>query len=492
MELEIKQIVKILWEWRRLIIGIVAVTAMVLGLNWFLAEPGYRAKVKLQITTPEDEDVTLFDERSSFSERDRITIARNNFTVVLESSAVRKMTIDQLELTDAVAEYEIEVVPVRDADFVDVYITASTPELAQEIANTHVALSIKRMGDLRALPSLTAKENFAEELASAELAMREAENAFATFQVENGIASLESEIAVQQQTLQQLELERNQLLFAIPAADVDLVTPIETLIEQRNEELQPLLALRRTYNSLQENVSVATINYEAALVAYPFLAEGAPLPEPVQTSESALAAAEAALNSFVAENDVITLESDIVMLQSLIEQLNLERDQRLLSGPLNDQTELIRSIDALITERRLQLEYLNSLEPQYNFLLVDLEQSRTRYELVLAKFNEADLKANTVQDATFIQVIQLAELPEFADSNPLKLLVFGLVGSIGFSALLAFVLDYLRGFQTAVTSSLPQEDTSEPEPTTPDEAETEVDQSEDSVVVQQLSGKATA
>lgn len=489
MELEIKQIVKILWDWRRLIIGFVAVTGLVLGLNWLLAEPGYRTKVKLQITTPEDEDVTLFDERSSFSERDRITIARNNFTVVLESSAVRKLTIDQLGLTDADAEYEIEVTPIRDADFVDVYFVASTPELAAEIANAHVALAIKRMGNLRALPSITAKDNFAEELAGAEEALRAAENAFATFQLENGIGSLDAEIDVQQQMLQQLELERNQLLFAAPAAEIDLISPIESLIEQREAELEPLLILRRTHRMLQENVTEATINYEDVVAQYPLLAPGALLPEPVQEAQAALLTAEAALNDFVAEQDVVTLESDILMLQSLIEQLNLERDQRLLAGPLSDQTALIGSIDALITERRLQLEHLNGLEPQYNILQVDVGQERTRYELVLAKFNEASLKANTVQDATFIQVIQVAELPEFPDSNPLKLLVFGLVGSLGFSALLAFVLEYLRDFRTAVTSVATPEKI-EPEPALTNE--TAPEQADELVVGQTLPGKATA
>jgi uncharacterized protein involved in exopolysaccharide biosynthesis len=490
MEVEMRQIVKILWDWRRLIVGFVAVTAVVLGLNWYLSEPGYQAKVKLQITTPEEEDVTLFDERSSFNERDRITVARNNFTVVLESSAVRKMTIDQLGLTGTDAEYEVEVTPIRDADFVDVFIVANDPELAAEIANTHVAMAIKRMGDLRALPSITAKENFTQELNSAALTMSAAENAFSTFQLENGVVSLESEIGVQQQVLQQLELERNQLLFAIPSAEVDLVAPIEALIEQREAELQPLLTLRRTHRALQENVTTAAANYEAVLAQYPLLTPGTPLPEPVRVAEEARLAAEAALSTFQVEQDVVTAESDIVMLQSLIRQLNLERDQRLLAGPLNDQTELIRSIDALIIERRLQLDNLNGLEPQFNLLQVDVEQARQRFELVLEKFNEAELKANTVQAATFIQVIQVADPPEFANSNPLKLLVFGLAGSLGFSALLAFVLDYLRGLQTAV--ALPVLATEAASDSAPAGSEDEADQSGDLVATQQLSGKAAA
>ena len=485
MELEVKQIFRIIWSWRRLIVGFVALTAIVLGLNWYFSDPSFQAKVKLQITTPEDEDVALYEERSSFSERDRITIARNNFIVVLESGAVRKLTIDQLGLNVQESEYEIEVVPIRDADFVDVFVTTTTPELAAEIANTHVAMAILRMGELRALPSITAKDNFAEELASAELSMSEAENAFTEFRVDKGIAALEAEISVQQQTLQQLELERNQLLFAIPAEGIDFLGSVETVIVQRSEELQPLLALRRTHNTLQENVAVATADYEAELAANPFLVEGAPEPVSLQNAEANLSTAEAALNSFVAEHDVITLESDIVTLQSLIQQLSLERDQRLISGSLNDQTALVRSIDALITERRIQLGYLNGLEPRYNLLLVDVEQARTRYELVLEKFNEAQLKANTVQDATFIQVIQAADLPEFADSNPLKLLIFGLAGSLGFSILLAFVLDYMRGFQTADTTPTPSGDNAEPAPTQPNnDAETEESQPEDLAVAQ--------
>jgi len=443
-----------IWRWRWIPVSIVGITILAIGLASYSADPTYRTKIKLQITTPVQEEVTLFDERRYANDRDAITIARNNLEAILTSSFVRNMTIDFLDLEEADQEFEIEVVPIRDADFLDVFVSARAPELAAEIANGHIEMAIQRMGKLRALPSISAIVDFEEQLEEAKTEMSDAEARLIVFQVENKITDLNVELGVNQQTLEQLELERNNLLFTQFGVQEDLVSPIEALIAERREELDPYLDIQFRYNSLLKNVVDAEEAYQELLTQYLPLDPVNSAPESLQAAAENIDLAKAELDIFLDENHISAVQSEITLLQTVLEQLNLERDQRILAEPKSGVPEGIVSIDALIVEQRILLEQLSLLEPEFNFLLVDVQQTRSRYELISGKYNEAQLKADTVLSANFIQIIAPAIAPSFADSSLKSALIFGFVGSLGFSLLLIFVLDYLVGIFT--TNSQPE------------------------------------
>lgn len=275
--MELIDLLRVVRRWLWLIVSIVAATELALWLGMRSAEPVYSGTVSLQISTPQREDVSAYDEYRSISMRDEITVAINNFTELLQSDEVRQRAISQLGLEDNDGLYDISVKQVRDADFVNVTVEARTPSLAAEIANIHVDIAIAYYGELRAQSTKAEKELFTEQLRMAEEEFRTAEKALVNFRAQNGIYSLESQLSTQQKLLEQLQLERDQRLLAptptaivtaygsIPptaAPVVDPVREVDKLIAQRLKELDQFTALAPQYNILEQNVEQARAAYQ--------------------------------------------------------------------------------------------------------------------------------------------------------------------------------------------------------------------------------------
>lgn len=445
--MEVKQILQILWRWRWPMIAVVIIILLGLGLATLLAEPAYRARAKLHITTPEQENVSLFDERRTTNDRDAIIVARNNFQVVVESSEVRSRVIERLELQGADQEYELEVLPIRDADFIDIAVTAMDPERAAEIANTHAEIAIESMGELSSLRSREAKNYFANQLEVARKEMSLAESELTAFQTDNNIVDLASALEDNHVLLQQLKLERNRIVFDNVESPAELVAPIETLIDQRHDELDALLAKRSTHNTLVENVALAEETYQTVLAGFNWVDPDNP-PAELVAAATAVQEAQDELKAFLRLNDMVVLESEIGMLQNQIARLQLDRDQRLLTSDQETrQATLLESVEALIAEREAEIDRLTALEPQYNLLQMTVQQTRTRYELVAGKYSEANLKTDALQSADFLQIVSPALPPQNSTANNKRLIIFGLVGSVGVAILLAFLLEYLRSVQ---------------------------------------------
>jgi uncharacterized protein involved in exopolysaccharide biosynthesis len=111
----------------------------------------------------------------------------------------------------------------------------------------------------------------AARISSAEQEFRSAEEAFATFKAEHGIASLETELATYQRLLEILRLERNQRLLDEPngaespqgsAGHVAPTAEVDALIAKREQELARLVALGPTYRLLEDNARLARGSYQ--------------------------------------------------------------------------------------------------------------------------------------------------------------------------------------------------------------------------------------
>ncbi len=277
--MELIDLLRVLRRWLWLIIVLVVVTELVLWLGLRSAKPVYAATVSLQISTPQRENVAAYDEYRSISLRDEITIAINNFVELLQSNEVRLRVIDQLSLSDEDGNYTIAAEQVRDTDFINVTAEAQTPSLAAEIANTHIELAIAYYGELRAKPTNAEKNFFAEQLRVAKEEFRTAENILADFRSQNGIYSLESKLSTQEKLLEQLQLERDQLLLerastiatiadnsTLDTANLD--ADVDKLIAQRMKELDQFTALTPQYNILTQNVEQVRASYLHLLSKY--------------------------------------------------------------------------------------------------------------------------------------------------------------------------------------------------------------------------------
>ncbi len=270
---------RVLRRWLWLIIIIVVVTELALWLGLWSADPVYAATVSLQISTPQRENVAAYDEYRSISLRDEITIAINNFVELLQSNEVRLRVIDRLSLGDEDGNYTITAEQVRDTDFINITIEAQTPILAAEIANTHNDIAIAYYGELRAKSTTAEKNFFAEQLQVAEEEFRTAENTLADFRTQNGIYSLENKLSAQERLLEQLQLERDQLLLErssiVATTDgtstLDTTNPVadvDKLIAQRMKELDQYTALAPQYNILTQNVEQVRESYLHLLSKY--------------------------------------------------------------------------------------------------------------------------------------------------------------------------------------------------------------------------------
>lgn len=276
--MDLIDLLRVVRRWLWLIVAIVVVAELALWLGMRSAEPLYVATVELQISTPQREEVAAYDEYRSISLRDEITVATNNLIELMQSDEVHKRTTSQLGLAEKDALYTVTAKRASDADFVNVIVEARTPKLAAEIANTHVGIATVYYGELRAQSTKAEKNLFAEQLSRAENEFRLAEKTLSGFRTQNGIYSLESQMATQQKLLEQLQLERDQRMLeqattviTIPNSTIQVINPVaevDKLIAQRMKELDQFTALVPQYNVLAQNVEQARAAYQHLLGKY--------------------------------------------------------------------------------------------------------------------------------------------------------------------------------------------------------------------------------
>jgi uncharacterized protein involved in exopolysaccharide biosynthesis len=157
--------------WRRwwVVLAVVAVTGLGLALRTATTQPAYEAQVRILFTAPPVDDVSLLGtgNRSSSFLRDDLTLARNNFLVVLRSREAFFRTAVQLGLHGQDADYQVVARPLRDSDFTDVVVSARSPDLARRIADAHVAQAVQLYGELRAKSAAATRALLDRDLRSA-------------------------------------------------------------------------------------------------------------------------------------------------------------------------------------------------------------------------------------------------------------------------------------------------------------------------------------
>ncbi|MEW6240070.1 MAG: Wzz/FepE/Etk N-terminal domain-containing protein [Chloroflexota bacterium] len=259
-----------------------------------------------------------------------------------------------------------------------------------------------------------------------------------TVAINNLVELLQSE-DVYQQTTSQLGLDGADALYTLDAGRASDADFLNVTVEARSPELAAAIA--------NTHVGIA-IAYYGELRAQSTLAEKDLFAGQLQVAEEELRAAEKALADFRIQNGIYSLESQMSTQQRLIEQLQLERDQRLLEQATTV-VDPVGEIDVLIAQRMKELDQYATLAPQYFMLTQNVEQAREVYQDLLSKYNQAELTATEVQAATFIQVIKPAYATGVPESSWPKLAVLALVGSLGLGVMLALLLQYFSNFRVA-------------------------------------------
>jgi uncharacterized protein involved in exopolysaccharide biosynthesis len=267
---------------------------------------------------------------------------------------------------------------------------------------------------------------------------------------------------IRQRTISQLALDDKDGLYTIAAEQVRDADFVNVAVEARTPSLAAEIA--------NTHVGIA-VAYYGELRAKSTNAEKDLFAQQLRVAEKEFNAAEKALADFRTKNGIFSLESQTSTQQRLLEQLQLERDQRLLENattviPTTVKTapvaatpviDPVGEVDKLIDQRMRELDHYTALAPQYNVLTQNVEQARAVYQHLLGKYNEAELKVIAVQAANFIQVIKPAYAPVGSESAWPKWAMLAFAGSLGLGVMLAFLLHYLSSFN-ATTVTVPVSD----------------------------------
>lgn len=161
---------------RRRLLWIIGLSAAVMAVLALRLTPGYVSSVRLQITPPPSEWVAVFDQPEPYHNlRDDLIVVRTNFVEVARSPEVRARTLTALGFGADGPRYSVDVRQIRDSDFVELSVEAATPQLAQQIADSHATTSLQYMAELRSMPARAARQLIVDQLSASKTALDAAE-----------------------------------------------------------------------------------------------------------------------------------------------------------------------------------------------------------------------------------------------------------------------------------------------------------------------------
>jgi capsular polysaccharide biosynthesis protein len=204
--------------------------------------------------------------------------------------------------------------------------------------------------------------------------------------------------------------------------------------------------------------------------------------EQLQTATGELNAARDALLRFETKNGTADLNRDVQGYQDTLRALRLDRDRNTVeieratsaaafytaqaqksaadgdnvaaasyraSATVNQATaEGMRSAvirqNELIAQRENELFSLVSLNAENDRLQGDLQRAQNTYNFLQGKLNEAEIKETDALSASFMQIIEQANLPARPQRVQTRnMLIPGIAAALIFGVILSFVLEYL-------------------------------------------------
>lgn len=171
--------------------------------------------------------------------------------------------------------------------------------------------------------------------------------------------------------------------------------------------------------------------------------------EQISEIRKQLGGADERLNSFRSENGITFLETEKKLSQDLLLQLQAEQT-RLVAEDAIGQARKVVQLETRMADQRAELDRLANLEPEYNRLSGEVAQVQETEAMLLQKYTESNLKEVLARKVNFIQIITPAIPPTEPTSGALQTLILSIVGSLGLGLVLAFLLDYLLGYNKAL------------------------------------------
>jgi uncharacterized protein involved in exopolysaccharide biosynthesis len=244
------------------IAGLFLGTMVTLTILAILAPRVYLAPTRLQVIAPPPEVVTLYGGFRTDGFREEIAYTQNSFIEILQSMVVTRRTLEatgsRLDEDELQERTEVEV----ESDFIKLTVTGDTPDAAAQLANGLASEALAYYGELLSQSSGISVEFIGAQLELARQELNRAQTELMRFKIENKIGSLDEDISQQTDLIRQLGRARDD---AIASNNTGKANTYDTLIAQREQELQVLLNLSAEYQALQSAVGQASSTYNYLL-----------------------------------------------------------------------------------------------------------------------------------------------------------------------------------------------------------------------------------
>jgi uncharacterized protein involved in exopolysaccharide biosynthesis len=409
----IRVIRKRLW----LIALIFLVTMGVVFYTQLTAGEVYQAVVRLQVLAVEPGTVGLFSTFRAQATSDEIIATQNEFISVLQAGFVAWETVADLNLNISAAQLLDRITILRDADFINVVVQASTPQEAESIATTHVDNALAYYKTVRARPATTSKEFLTLQLDAERQQVAAARQKFLNFRLEHGLASVPLEVEAYQNLVRTMKTERDRAYIEAQRA--------QAVAEAYRKAAEEAEAQARSFWERADEAHKARIE-----------AENRQLAALAQKDQARARTAEIEVEE--QRQKELDARADAQYYQALAREYRKSAAQQeaLAEGHRAAQARYDQVIASLQTE----LSTLIGLSDTYDELNRQVAEALGSYDFVQSKLNEARLKESQIRNMGYIQIIEPARTPD--RPLPSKLPQYALAGAV-ISLLAGIVLSFL-------------------------------------------------
>lgn len=203
-------IVKRLWLITLLVVSTLTTVAAV-----SLTRPRlYQTTVRFQVTALLPSDVSLYQATRSGGYREEIAATQANFLEVLTSLEVAWDTVNALQLPISGRELaqKVSIQDSNTSDFVKLTVRAERPQQAADIANTLIAVAIKRYGEINARPLTVAQDFISSQIDETQRELNNARSELIAFQAANNLGTLSGAVDAQVSLIRSLQLGHDEAL----------------------------------------------------------------------------------------------------------------------------------------------------------------------------------------------------------------------------------------------------------------------------------------
>jgi uncharacterized protein involved in exopolysaccharide biosynthesis len=242
---------------------VISTVGTVVGVS-LTRPPVFRTTLRFQVTSSPPSDVSLYQTTRSTASSDEIAKTRANFLDVVTSLDVAWETVEALGLPMSGRELvnTLDVQEAIDSDFVRLSVTTENAQLSADIANTLIAIAVRRYGEMNARPLTLAGAFIADQLTQTQAELNTARADLISFQVSNNIGTLDGAIDAKTSMIRSLELSHDE---AVSRGDLAGAAAYTGLIRERQRELQDLIRLSGVYSTLATRVVQLQQTYDFLL-----------------------------------------------------------------------------------------------------------------------------------------------------------------------------------------------------------------------------------